>query len=149
MQFVFPEPVLKGRNGIVETFPKQKNQQDALYVTVKTNQGEKSIGLLGAKGTNNEMKKLKWATLPFMAYGSKPIELPFSITLKDFIAAKYPGTENVFSSFESDVTVQDEDKGNFDYNIYMNHVLDHKGYRFFSPVLILMNKGLYLLSTMM
>ncbi len=132
MQFVFPEPVLKGRNGIVETFPKQKNQQDALYVTVKTSQGQKSVGLLGAKGTNNQMTKIEVGDLTFhMAYGSKPMELPFSITLKDFIAAKYPGTENVFSSFESKVALKDEDKGDFDYHIYMNHVLDHKGYRFF------------------
>ena len=50
MQFVFPESVIKGSNGIVEAFPKQKNQQDALYVTVKTDQGEKLVGLPGRKG---------------------------------------------------------------------------------------------------
>ena len=57
------------------------------------------------------------------------MELPFEIQLNDFIAAKYPGTENSYSSFESKVTVKGEEK--FDYDIYMNHVLDHQGYRFF------------------
>ena len=54
------------------------------------------------------------------------MNLPFEIKLNDFIAEKYPGTENSYSSFESKITVMDND--NFDYRIYMNHVLDHKGY---------------------
>ncbi|WP_333667177.1 cytochrome c biogenesis protein, partial [Flavobacterium sp.] len=39
-------------------------------------------------------------------------------------------TEKSFSSFESKVTVQDSTK-KFDARIYMNHILDHKGFRFF------------------
>ena len=78
------------------------------------------------------MKKIEIGDLSFyMNYGSKPVELPFAITLKDFIAAKYPGTDNVYSSFESEVTVKGQDSSAFDYDIYMNHVLDHQGYRFF------------------
>jgi cytochrome c biogenesis protein ResB len=64
-----------------------------------------------------------------VGYGSKVYELPFAIHLKDFIAEKYPGTEKGYSSFMSKITVEDEQS--FDYDIYMNHVLDHKGYRFF------------------
>ncbi|WP_031425638.1 cytochrome c biogenesis protein CcsA [Flavimarina sp. Hel_I_48] len=132
MQFVFPEPVVKGNTGIVEAFPKQKNQQDALFVNIKTNSGQESVGLLGAKGTNNDMKKIEIGELSFhVSYGSKALELPFSITLNDFIAAKYPGTENVFSSFESQVTLKEENKEDLKYDIYMNHVLDYDGYRFF------------------
>ena len=51
------------------------------------------------------------------------------IKLNDFIAEKYPGTEKSYSSFMSKVTVVD--KSPFDYDVFMNHVLDHKGYRFF------------------
>jgi cytochrome c biogenesis protein ResB len=36
----------------------------------------------------------------------------------------------VIRAFESKVTVQDSSE-TFDARIYMNHVLDHKGYRFF------------------
>ena len=51
------------------------------------------------------------------------------IKLNDFIAEKYPGTEKSYSSFMSRVTVLDD--VNFDYDIYMNHILNHKKYRFF------------------
>ena len=64
-------------------------------------------------------------------YGSKVIELPFSIKLNDFIAERYPGTENSYASFESKVTVFDKEEGEFDFHIYMNNILNHRGYRFF------------------
>ena len=67
----------------------------------------------------------------YLTYGAKTYELPFSITLNDFIADKYPGTEKSYKSFESKVTVNKEDGSTMDYRIYMNHVLDHRGYRFF------------------
>jgi len=57
------------------------------------------------------------------------VQLPFSIKLNDFIAEKYPGTENSYSSFKSKVTVEDDKI--FDYDIFMNNILNHKGYRFF------------------
>ena len=57
------------------------------------------------------------------------MQLPFSIKLNDFIAEKYPGTENSYSSFKSKVTVEDDKI--FDYDIFMNNILNHKGYRFF------------------
>ena len=55
--------------------------------------------------------------------------MPFSLKLNDFIADKYPGTEKSYSSFMSKVTVLDQPT--FDYDIYMNHILNYKGYRFF------------------
>ncbi|MDG2147173.1 MAG: cytochrome c biogenesis protein CcsA, partial [Flavobacteriaceae bacterium] len=39
------------------------------------------------------------------------------------------GTEKSYSSFMSKVTVEDE--SSFDYDIYMNNILNHEGYRFF------------------
>lgn len=56
--------------------------------------------------------------------------MPFSLKLNDFIAQRYPGTEKRYSSFESKVTVIDgNDK--FDARIFMNNILDYKGFRFF------------------
>ncbi len=40
-----------------------------------------------------------------------------------------PGTEKSYSSFKSKIVVENEDP--YDYEIYMNHVLDQDGYRFF------------------
>ena len=62
-------------------------------------------------------------------YGAKAYDLPFSIKLNDFIAEKYPGSENSYSSFASEVSVIDEKP--FDFKIFMNNILNHEGYRFF------------------
>ncbi len=131
IQFVIPDEAVKGRAGIVEKEVKEKNQEDALFVDVTVNGETKTVGLLGGKGYSNDKKEIEVGgyTL-FLSYGSKSLPLPFSIKLNDFIAERYPGTENSYSSFKSMITVEDP-KENFDYDIYMNHVLDHKGFRFF------------------
>ncbi len=66
-----------------------------------------------------------------IAYGSKVRELPFAIKLYDFQMERYPGT-NSPASYASEVQVIDPSKGEeFDFRIYMNHILNHGGYRFF------------------
>ena len=64
-----------------------------------------------------------------MLYGAQFLETPFSIKLNDFQLEKYPGSESA-QSYASEVTVIGEEEA-FDYRIYMNHILDHKGYKFF------------------
>ncbi|WP_228237448.1 cytochrome c biogenesis protein [Allomuricauda sp. M10] len=132
MQFVIPEPIVKGTYGIVKVPDEEitKVTQDALVVSIATNGESKEVKLLGGKGTTNFSDKINVGGLDFaLSYGSKIYELPFSIELNDFIAEKYPGTEAGYASFMSRITVHDERP--FDYDIYMNHVLDHQGYRFF------------------
>ncbi|WP_224484359.1 cytochrome c biogenesis protein CcsA [Robertkochia aurantiaca] len=130
MQFVFPEPVVRGRYGIIESENKTQNQQDAIVLNVSTEGETKQVTLMGGKGFINDPKEIKVGNLDFyLTYGSIRHELPFAVRLNDFIAEKYPGTEKGYSSFMSKVTVEDERP--FDYDIYMNHVLDHEGYRFF------------------
>ncbi|MET7030366.1 cytochrome c biogenesis protein CcsA [Sediminicola luteus] len=132
MQFVIPEPVIKGSYGIVPLPENEitKNSQDALILNVTSNGQTVQKKLLGGKGATNFTEKFNVGGLDFsLSYGSKINELPFYIKLNDFIAEKYPGTEKGYASFMSKVTVEDERP--FDYDIFMNHVLDHKGYRFF------------------
>ncbi len=132
MQFVIPEPIIRGTYDIVK-IPEEEvtpMSQDALVVEVSTNGETVQQKLLGGRGSSNFSDKINVGGLVFsMAYGSKVHELPFSIKLNDFIAEKYPGTERGYASFMSKVTVEDERP--FDYDIYMNHILDHRGYRFF------------------
>jgi cytochrome c-type biogenesis protein CcsB len=132
MQFVIPEPVIKGSYGVVKVPEQEITQQtqDALVVEVTSNGETVQQKLLGGEGTTNFSDKINVGGLDVsMAYGSKVYELPFSIKLNDFIAEKYPGTEKAYASFMSKVTVEDE--RSFDYDIFMNNILDHKGYRFF------------------
>lgn len=131
-QFVFPEPPVRG----VKSFKsnndfKDKNSDDALTVVIESQGKTEELTLLGTAGRQGEPQSVKIGDLDFtLMFGSKVHELPFAIKLDDFIADKYPGTEKSFSSFESKVTVVDGGKP-FAARIYMNHVLDHKGYRFF------------------
>ncbi|KAB7530548.1 cytochrome C biogenesis protein [Flagellimonas olearia] len=132
MQFVIPDPIVKGSYGVVK-LPKEQvdeSSKDALIVSITANGETKQVELLGARGYADFSDKITVGGLDFsLSYGSKVYELPFSIKLNDFIAEKYPGTETGYASFMSKVTVEDERP--FDYDIYMNHILDHRGYRFF------------------
>ncbi|GJM33589.1 MAG: hypothetical protein DHS20C18_25900 [Saprospiraceae bacterium] len=108
-----------------------KMADDTLILKVKTPNKEKEVILLGKKGKLGTPEIFFSEGLKYtFAYGSKIFTLPFKIQLRDFIAEKYPGTQQSYASFESKVTVMDTDQY-FDARIYMNHVLDYKGYRFF------------------
>ncbi len=129
-QFVIPEPALRGKFDIVKADNQGQAIQNALRLEVSSQGAQEMITLLGGKGVTNDPKQVRVGNLDFyLQFGSLPIELPFALRLNDFIAEKYPGTESSYSSFMSKITVEDETT--FDYDIYMNHVLDHKGYRFF------------------
>jgi len=66
-----------------------------------------------------------------LEWGSKRYELPFNIELIDFQLERYPGSMSP-SSYASEVKVIDSEEGiEIPYRIYMNHVLDYRGFRFF------------------
>ena len=131
-QFVFPEQPINGVKDIVSGNDyKKKNSTDALIVKVQSEGKSVDIVLKGSKGTAGEPQVVKLRKLEYtLFFGSKIFTLPFSITLNDFIAQKYPGTEKSYSSYESKVTVT-ENNMKFNADIYMNHILDYGGYRFF------------------
>lgn len=132
MAFVIPQGFSRGTFDLVKAPEDQPSNMDALVIKATTNNEAKIVRLLGGQGFAPKPTSVELGGLDFhFSYGSKEIELPFSITLNDFIAEKYPGTESAYSSFMSKVTVNNPDKTSFDYDIYMNHVLDHEGYRFF------------------
>ena len=63
--------------------------------------------------------------------GAKLIELPFLIKLDKFKLERYPGSMTP-ASYASDVVLIDKEQNiNKPYKIYMNHILDHRNYRFF------------------
>src|SRR5690606_10592986 len=69
------------------------------------------------------------ATVIDIGYGPKQIRLPFKLECLDFRLENYPGSMSP-SSFECDLMVHDKEKS-FKSTIFMNHVLDYSGYRFF------------------
>jgi len=131
-QFVFPEPAKKGFKIFKSNNDfKAKKHDDAVVVVVKSQGKEKEVTLLGSKGKSGEPQVFTLGKLDFtLSFGSKVYQLPFQIKLNDFIASKYPGTEKSYAAFESQVTVLDAGKKT-DARIYMNHILDFGGFRFF------------------
>ncbi|WP_232779937.1 cytochrome c biogenesis protein CcsA [Capnocytophaga canimorsus] len=130
--FVIPQPLVRGREGVQQLPQEQitKESPNAVVFEVKSGEEVKEVAVLGGKGYINPPITISVNGLDFhLHYGSRRENLPFSVTLNDFIADKYPGTEKSYSSFMSKVTVKSDDV--FDYDIYMNHILNHKGHRLF------------------
>lgn len=132
-RFVFPDAAIKGRVDYVSNNDFKTKEDAALTVTVKSEGEEKEVTLLGGKAKIGVPHSFKMGKLEYtLIYGSRTYTLPFSIKVNDFIARKHPGTESSYASFESQVTVTDKERNNtFDTRIYMNNVLDYRGYRFF------------------
>ena len=127
---VFPKNVVKGVFDIVQKSEILKSDEDGIALKITSNGDEKIVKVLGGKGINSPFEEFFIDGLNFnIRYGAKVYDLPFSVKLNDFIADKYPGSETSYSSFASEVTVIDEKP--FDFRIFMNNILNHKGYRFF------------------
>jgi len=66
-----------------------------------------------------------------ISYGAKELALPFKIKLLDFQLDRYPGSMSP-ASYASEVELIDEEEGiHMPYRIFMNNILEHRGYRFF------------------
>ena len=112
---------------------KLKNESiAAVKLNVSINGEQSTVHVYGAKGMEGMPQRVAGGkTQLAIAYGAKKMRLPFSIRLRDFILDKYPGT-NSASSYASEVTLIDEGNNvRRDQRIYMNNILDYRGYRFF------------------
>lgn len=132
MQIVFQKFNYKGTLAYLsKSYSEDDALPDLLTLNITSDQVSKEITVRGNKGVIGEPKTVKVGDLVFtLSFGSKPIYLPYKIKLNDFKAEKYPGTQNSYSSFESQVTVLAKED-TLNRRIYMNNVLDYQGYRFF------------------
>ncbi|MFK5959139.1 MAG: cytochrome c biogenesis protein CcsA [Lutibacter sp.] len=144
--FVLPEFTKNGTATIESGNPKiNSSSKVALLTTISVNGNSQEIYLYGQKGSPGRPQVLNFKNLSLSAaYGTKEIKLPFTIKLKDFILDKYPGT-NSASSYASEVQLVDSDKNvKKDFRIFMNNILNYKGYRFFQSSFDKDEKGTYL-----
>lgn len=117
----------------------------ALKVKVSINGKPDTLYLYGAKGLHGRSALVKQDGLELaISYGAKHITLPFSLRLYDFIMDRYPGT-NSAASYASEVQLVDN-RNNLaeNHRIYMNHVLNYEGYRFFQSSFDNDERGTYL-----
>ncbi|WP_026777068.1 cytochrome c biogenesis protein CcsA [Polaribacter sp. Hel_I_88] len=129
LPFVVPQPPSKGTMQTVSG-PKDDQKLDVVVLDVTANDETKRVELTGGKFNNDNFKEFTLNSLNFrMWYGARILEAPFQVKLNDFQLEKYPGSESA-ASYASEVTVIDGEE-KFDYRIFMNHILDHKGYKLF------------------
>jgi len=115
---------------------------DAVEIKLSMGESSKIVTVYGTKGQPGEKV---YTTLNgwriAVSYGSRVIKLPFEIKLVDFQLERYPGSMSP-SSYASEVIVIDQKSGvKMPFRIYMNHVLDYQGYRFFQSSYDIDEKG--------
>lgn len=129
LQFVIPRGPVKGTYRTVAG-DKDQNFLAQLEFDVTTGGETKHIKLKGGKLAIQRPIRFSVGGLNFrMSYGAVQLQLPFSIKLNDFQLEKYPGSNSPMS-FASEITVIDP-KETFDFRIFMNNILNYKGYKFF------------------
>ena len=129
--FVVPEgPV----NGHIIYFEGDKrthdHDPDLVKVEVTTPNATDTVSFYGGKGMTNFQHQSDIGGITIsLAYGPKIYNTPFSLKLDHFKMEKYPGS-NSPAAYSSDILIMDGGTP-APYKIFMNHVLDHQGYRFF------------------
>ncbi|GIT97389.1 cytochrome c biogenesis protein CcsA [Sulfurovum sp. TSL1] len=118
----------------LESHDLKTKKGQAEYIQWKVSVGDKSK-IITTRPYQGQMGKIKQMDLNGvhidMRVGAKLIDLPFSIKLENFELERYPGSMTP-ASYSSDVVLIDKEQNiNMPYKIYMNHVLDHRNYRFF------------------
>ena len=143
---VFSDYNKKGSVQIESADPKVKNESlTALLMEVSVNGESKETYVYSSRGNEGRPELLTFNNLnASISYGAKEMKVPFNIKLNKFILDKYPGT-NSASSYASEVTLVDEQENiNMDYRIFMNNILNYKGYRFFQSSFDRDERGTYL-----
>lgn len=107
-------------------------QMDALVFNVKVGDVTKDVMLFAQAGrAAKESHDIINGVDVHVSYGSKRLTLPFGVKLIDFQLDRYPGSMSP-ASYASEVELIDEEKNiHMPYRIFMNNILEHRGYRFF------------------
>jgi len=115
---------------------------DAIKIVAELNGTEKEFYVFGQKDELGRNYNVDVDGVQVsVSYGSKQIHIPFSLHLNRFELERYPGSESP-SSYASEVTLLDERTGlKEDRRIFMNNILNYKGYRFFQSSYDMDEKG--------
>lgn len=129
MQFVISQMPIRGSYKTISG-PKEQSDLAQLEFEVTAGGETKTVKVNGGKFAIQPPTTFSVGNLNFrMSYGAMQMQLPFSIKLKDFQLDNYPGSNSAMS-FASEVTVISPEE-TFDFRIFMNNILNYKGYKFF------------------
>ncbi len=107
-------------------------EYNVLAFTLKSGDKKKEVFVPTVEKDKGETVSLRMNDEDFLiSFGSVEVELPFELKLKDFKLDRYPGSSSP-SSYSSEVTLIDSANNiNTDHLIFMNNILEHKGFRFY------------------
>ncbi len=131
--FIIPKNAFKGKilyyHGD-KTNPMDKNLLEVIQLELKSGNETDTLLIKGGKGVTELNKTVRINGLNVsLGFGSKILYTDFYLRCDDFLLEHYPGSNNP-SSYESKITVIDGGKEK-QHHIYMNNVMDYRGYRFF------------------
>lgn len=131
--FVIPERTFKGKityfRGDKDNSV-DKNLLTVVQVALRSGNDLDTLFIHGGKGVTDLSTSTRINGMDVsLGFGSKILKTDFYLRCDDFLLARYPGSNNP-SSYVSRITVIDE-KIEKQHHIYMNNVMDYRGYRFF------------------
>jgi len=132
MRIVLTDVYENGKVDFTSYQGKDMNFMNAMIVKVESGGQTTEVALRGGKGYlgENATFELNGTTVNMM-YGAKILDLPFAIKLIDFELERYPGSMSP-ASYASDVVLIDQANNvELPYRVFMNNVLNYKGYRLF------------------
>jgi cytochrome c-type biogenesis protein CcsB len=136
--FVMKKHLTKAKKSLTQFTPDMNKMgvmvkgKNAIVFDVSDGNISKKVNVLSAENeVSNPGTCLLNDVKVSITYGNLPQKLPFSITLREFQLDRYPGS-NSPSSYASEITVNDtEMKTERPFRIFMNNILNYRGYRFF------------------
>ncbi|WP_167608938.1 cytochrome c biogenesis protein CcsA [Maribellus sediminis] len=132
LTFAVKQFLQKASTQLVYQQPQQRGMPtvDAFKARISAGGSAKELVVYGQKGEVGEFYNTNVDGLQVaVSYGSRIIQLPFSIYLNDFQLERYPGSMSP-SSYASEVVLKDGST-EMPFRIFMNNILKYNGYRFF------------------
>ncbi len=143
LRFVLSDYLPSGKMLPITTYDgKDNGTPHAVIFEVESGSKKEQVTVLGRNGIvgNSETIELPDGQLQ-ISFGARQIEMPFNIQLDEFVLTRYPGSESP-SSYLSKVTLIDEEKGIEEKReIFMNNILNYRGYRLYQSSYDLDEKG--------
>ncbi|MFC2123342.1 cytochrome c biogenesis protein CcsA [Bacteroidota bacterium] len=132
LRIVFRKIVEKGVIKYVPLADDSKKQNDIAELKITVDGETRNVTSDAGQGHVGDLQHFNVGDVQFnLILGSQIYTLPFSLHLTKFQLDRYPGSQSP-SSFASEIVLIDEKAGlEKPYRIFMNNILDYKGYRFF------------------